>query len=254
MFSLSSISYYSCNSTFSTEYLWTVTKIDKNVSTQIDLSLNPTSKKSEIVFQSNTLDYGLYEINLQVTKTPLNLPRIKSNASTFVQIEPSDISVYGLLNGINTLRIGLEQTLSFDPRKYSNYIDKQEMNPLGKLNFTFYCNPLNGDLVSLSITDLLTLKKSGSYSPCFISNGKIFKYISDTRGIEKLNFIYFKKDFYSFDSSGNILTFNGSSFIQRNYSYQFSISTVYNSKKFSQIILIELDSSTLKKIPIANLK
>jgi hypothetical protein len=147
-----------------------VTKIDKNVSTQIDLSLNPTSKKSEIVFQSNTLDYGLYEINVQVKKTPLNLPSIKSNASTFVQIEQSDISVYGLLNRINTLRIGLEQTLSFDPKKYSNYIDKKEINPVGKLNFTFYCNPLNGNLISPSTVDLLTLKQSGSFSPCFISN------------------------------------------------------------------------------------
>jgi hypothetical protein len=167
-----------------------VTKIDKNVSTQIEISLNPSSKKSEIVFPSNTLDYGLYEMSLQVTKTPLNLPSIKSNVSTFIQIEPSDISVYGLLNGINTLRIGLEQTLSFDPRKYSNYIDTPETNPLGKLNFTFNCNPLNGNFVSFSTVDLLTSQKNGSFSSCFISNGNYFLKISDSR--EK------KTEFYLF--------------------------------------------------------
>jgi len=179
MFSLKTITYFACNSTFTTEYAWTVAKIDKNTSTEIDISSNPSSKKSEIVFPPNALDYGLYKLNFEVTKTPLIYPSIKNNVSTFIQIEPSHILVYALLNGIDSLRIGQEQTLSFEPRKYSKYFDKQEMNPIGTLNFTFICNSLNasnGYLLSSSNVDLLTLKNSRTpTSPCFISNGKIFQ-------------------------------------------------------------------------------
>ena len=161
MFSLSSTTIFKCNSSFQIEYIWSVNKIDASTTSSIDLSSNPSSKSSQLLFQSNSLDYGLYEINLQVKITPTPYSTIAKNVSTFVQIIPSRIGVYPLLNGIQTLKIGLGQTLILDPRKYSQFYDKisANNNPIQDLNFTFSCK-----------SNLLTILKLNP-SSCFKTNG-----------------------------------------------------------------------------------
>jgi hypothetical protein len=158
MISQSSTTIFKCNSSFQIDYIWSVNKIDANTITSIDLSSNPTSKSSQILFQSNSLDYGLYEINLRVKITPITYAVIDKNVSTFIQIIPTRIGVYPLLNGIQTLRIGLGQTLILDPRKYSPFYDRILVrNPIQDLNFTFSCN-----------SNILTISKPSS---CFKTNG-----------------------------------------------------------------------------------
>ena len=201
MLSLTSTTIFKCNPSFQIEYTWLVNKIDASTTiptTSIDLSSNPSSKSSQIFFQSNSLDYGLYEINLRVKITPYSYPVIEKDVSTFVQIIPSRIGVYPLINGIQTLRIGLEQTLILDPRKYSQFYDKisANNNPIQDLNFTFVCNLINpSGSTSSTLNDLLTLKTNGAPSSCFKSNGikislKIFKYFKALKIFLFFRFIF----------------------------------------------------------------
>ena len=75
------------------------------------------------------------------------------------------------------------------------------------------------------------------------------KYIFKYKCVIIFNF----EDGFSFDSTGNVLTINnGSLKYSPGIAYQFTVETIYMSKNFMQIFIIEIDMN--EEVPIANLK
>ena len=128
LFSLKSVTYFYCNVTsYNMFYTWSLL----NNSTDI-LSMNPTKYSSELVIQSNQLEYGLYEFKLQVQISSNGIVRATSK---FVEIIPTDIAVYGLFNGVLGIVIGSRQFLTLDPVLFSTNLD--EIGMTSSMNFTF---------------------------------------------------------------------------------------------------------------------
>jgi hypothetical protein len=176
MFSISTATYFMCNLSYTQAYLWTLNKINSGVTQLKDLSANPTFASSEIVIESNTLEYGLYEFTIQVEIKVLSSV-LKSKVSTFVEIIPTGLVVFGLENGIQSISIGFSQALVLNPIKYS--FDFDNMASISNLSFKFYCSPIsNYNYIGSSLSDtgdkdLATFKRNSSLkmSPCFTSNG-----------------------------------------------------------------------------------
>jgi hypothetical protein len=175
-FSLSTATYFECDLSYTQAYLWTLNKINSGVTQLIDLSVNPTFDSSEIVIQSNTLDYGLFEFTIQVEIKVLTSV-LTSKVSTYVEIIPTGLVVYGLENGIQSISIGFSQTLILNPIKYS--FDSGNMASISNLTFKFYCSSIsNFNYIGLSYSttgdiDLATNKRNSSLkmTSCFLSNG-----------------------------------------------------------------------------------
>ena len=178
MFSLSTVTYFGCNLTYSQANQWLLSRID--IQETIDLTMNPSSTTSELVMQSNSLAYGTYIFSFQVN---LIVPSMSSGVtftamiSTYVQIIPTGLVVFALRNGIANILIGYAQSQSLNPTEYS--FDFDEQVSIKSLDFRFYCVSLfNYQTVPLSMSsiDLATYKNNPSLSmnssqTCFSSNG-----------------------------------------------------------------------------------
>jgi len=177
MFSISTTTYFPCNLSYTQAHLWTLNKINSGVMQLKDLSANPTFASSEIVIESNTLEYGLYEFTIQVEIKVLSSV-LKSKVSTFVQIIPTGLVVFGLENGKQSISIGFLQTLVLNPIKFS--FDFDNTASISNLTFKFYCSPnknynfIDSILNDTGDKDLATYKRNSSLkmTSCFTSSGK----------------------------------------------------------------------------------
>jgi len=184
LFSLNTATYFSCNSSYTMTYRWSSSLIvNATFMTKIDLSSNPTWQSTILVTQANTLAYGLYAFNFQtnVTITKASNIFLTNNVTTYVQINPSGLAVYGLENGVSGLLIGTQQSFSLKPALYS--LDLDSLIQPSSLQYKFYCytlkNGLNTILNTTQGIDLFTYKNNSllqmnSNSTCFSSNSKNF--------------------------------------------------------------------------------
>ena len=135
--------------------------------------------------KENTLSYGLYKFQFQVTVTFNGKSQISSNvAETYVQIIPTGLAVFGLENGVGSVMIGSKQSFRFEPSKYS--IDLDYIIKADSLSFVYYCTTVNLsdpnsalnsivssiDLLSYSINQGLLMGRSLN---CFGNSSKINK-------------------------------------------------------------------------------
>ncbi len=178
LFSLSTIAYFACNYTYSLDYIWSLRRVD--IPKVFDLTKNPTFKSSELVIQSNTLDFGLYEFIIQINIVSTDLKNVSNTANTFIQIIPSGLAIFGLQNGISSQLVGSSQSFTLNPALYS--LDLDYLLSMNKLNYTFFCNSINNNWLNSSskaTIDLATYKKNPQLVmewnvTCFDSNSKIF--------------------------------------------------------------------------------
>jgi hypothetical protein len=99
-------------------FKWSSTLIvNSTFMTKIDLSSNPTWQSTILVTQANSLAFGLYAFNFQtnvtITKTS-NILFQTNNITTYVQIIPSGLAVYGLENGVSSLLIGTQTIIQLE--------------------------------------------------------------------------------------------------------------------------------------------
>ena len=175
LFSLSTSTYFACNSSYSRKYSWKLTLLD--TLNAIDLKTNPSSSSSELVIQGNTLAYGLYEFKIQVDITMSDGSILSNSAATYIQIIPTGLAVFALQNGISNILVGSQQVFILDPATYS--IDFDNLVLPSSLTYKFYCTTinLNTTLTTNKINiDLLTFQQNSSLlmdsnRTCFASNG-----------------------------------------------------------------------------------
>ena len=174
LFSLSTLTYFVCNQNYTQQFSWSLKSF--NTTLYINLTSNPSWQSSELVMQSNSLEYGLYEatINTQIKLENSNSVFANNKSITF-QIIPTGINVYGLPNGVQSILIGSNQSFSLNPRKHS--VDLDSLISPSNLTFKFYCVTKFSNYSS-SI-DLLTYKMNSSLpmnsnQTCFDSNSKFF--------------------------------------------------------------------------------
>ncbi len=174
LFSLSTLTIFSCNSTFTQTNDWKLSRID--VSKTIDITANPTSITPELVVQANSLEYGLYKFTFQVNvQTVDNF--LTNSISTFIQIIPTGLAVFAVQNGISSLLIGSRQNLILKPDVFS--VDLDYLISPNSLQYKIFCSTINTTLSStvnnVKNIDLLTYKsnsslKMASNETCFASN------------------------------------------------------------------------------------
>ena len=70
--------------------------MDSNPIKSVDLTSNPTFRSSELVMQSNTLEFGLYQFIFQIDVVSSKLYNVTNSASTFIQIIPTGLAIFGL--------------------------------------------------------------------------------------------------------------------------------------------------------------
>ena len=102
-----------------------------------------------------------------------------NDISTYVQVIPTGLVVYALQNGIQSILIGSNQTLIFNPVLYSFDMDNFVSPQL--LEFKFFCQKVNSSAIMENIEnshiDLYQYKMNNSVMEmfsnltCFDSNG-----------------------------------------------------------------------------------
>lgn len=84
----------------------------------IDLaSSNPTRTIPEIVFDANTLTYGVYMFTFASTYNYINIRtgalEVRSSLlTTYIEVIPSGIAVFGWANGISYMLFGALQSIT----------------------------------------------------------------------------------------------------------------------------------------------
>ena len=180
LFMLSTTTYFSCNFTYTINNKWSSSLIvNSTYLIKTDLTSNPTWQSTSLVIQPNSLAYGLYAFNFQVNVTIVKATNIflSNNITTYVQINPTGLVVYGLQNGVSGLLVGAQQSFSLNPALYS--LDLDSLIKPSSLQFKFYCNtikPNSNTIVNTTQSiDLFTYKNNSllqmnSNSTCFASN------------------------------------------------------------------------------------
>ena len=180
MFTVSSVISFYCNTNFTYVNQWTLSQIGQQI-INIDLSANPTAQLSELVIKENTLAYGLYRFQFQVTVTFNGNSQISSNlAETFIEIVPTGLAVFAIENGVSSVLIGTKQSFYLQPSVFS--LDFDNIIQPSQLNFTYFCKTVNQsdpnsintpvgtiDLFSYKLNQALTMDKSLN---CFGDNSK----------------------------------------------------------------------------------
>jgi hypothetical protein len=184
LFSLNTATYFSCTSSYAMTFKWSSTLIvNSTFMTKIDLSSNPTWQSTILVTQANSLAFGLYAFNFQTNVTITKTSNIfqTNNLTTYVQIIPSGLAVYGLQNGVSGLLIGTQQSFSLKPALFS--LDLDSLIQPSTLQYKFYCFTLKFGVNTIFKTtqsiDLSTYKNNSllqmnSNTTCFSSNSKKF--------------------------------------------------------------------------------
>ena len=189
MFSVPTVISFFCNTNFTYQNKWTLTQVDPqtlNIKKIIDLTKNPTSRKSELVIKENFLGYGLYRLVYQVKVTFNGISQISSNvAETFIQIIPTGLAVFGIKNGVSSVLLGSLQSFNLQPSVFS--IDYDNKTHPNQLKFVYYCRTVNqSDTNSLNSSsnqiDLLTYKYNNSLIMnkrlnCFGNNSNFVNFI-----------------------------------------------------------------------------
>lgn len=186
LFSLNTATYFSCNSSYTMPYEWSLKLIQNSSShISIDLSSNPTWQSTSLVIQAYTLSYGLYEFNFQtnatISKANNVVVSLTNNLTTYLEIIPTCFAVFGLQNGVSGLLVGTQQSFSLKPALYS--LDLDSLVQPSSLQYKFYCFTINQSSItsvntSLSV-DLFTYKNNSlfqmnSNATCFQTKSKFF--------------------------------------------------------------------------------
>ena len=152
LFMLSTTTYFSCNFTYTINNKWSSSLIvNSTYLIKTDLTSNPTWQSTSLVIQPNSLTYGLYAFNFQVNVTIVKATNIflSNNITTYAQINPTGLVVYGLQTGVSGLLVGTQQSFSLNPALYS--LDLDSLVQPSSLQYKFYCFTINKNRKEIKI-------------------------------------------------------------------------------------------------------
>ena len=142
--------YFECSLDFSDVKEWTIYKLNNKSNENdpssielIDISSNPTKSNSELVFKPKSLSYGIYKLYFKNTVLYNSNQQVYADITQYIEIIPTGIQVIAFENGINELSFGYQQDIELNPGLYST--DYDLIAQPSKLNFTFYCRPVNSN-------------------------------------------------------------------------------------------------------------
>lgn len=171
--SISARTELSCNISSYLLVKWFVYQVDpvfgNNIAT-VKLSSNPSINNTELVFQPNTLSYGVYKVIYQVTMVYSNV--YSNQIEAFFEVIPSGLIISSLNNigssgGSLEITRGVMQSIVLNPVLYSSDIDAYVS--FQNLKFMYYCQIIEDRfglgfpvLYSNMNLDLFTLKQNYS--------------------------------------------------------------------------------------------
>jgi hypothetical protein len=141
-FSVAASTFYPCTANLTSDVRsWKVYNASDSSMSQDFAVGNPTSSSSELSFSGNTLSYGTYLFTYTATYSyvdvVLGAMSRTSSVSSYVQVIPSGIAVFGFPSGVQQMLFGCTQSIVVDPGL--NSIDFDNLASLGSLNYNFYC-------------------------------------------------------------------------------------------------------------------
>ena len=167
---------------------WTIFQVSKLtgiILQQLMINNNPTVNYAELVFQPQTLYYGLYKVVFTVTMTNTNFG---SSVVTFIQINPSGLVLSSLKSsqpmygGMIQITRGEIQPIQFDP--YLLTYDIDNLAVITSLSFKYACQIIQSDIPQgypeisgknqmTYLDDLKYNSSLGLFNTCFNSTSKI---------------------------------------------------------------------------------
>ncbi|UJR17607.1 hypothetical protein I4U23_004503, partial [Adineta vaga] len=199
--------------------------IESNIRLNFHLNPQVITTSSVLFIPARTLDYGIYELKLNVTMT--NATRFSSIASIFVNISETGITANLVPLGTSVVTSGHSDDLKLDPGSYSIDPDGLIFNG-NDWNYTYSCRPYDMNnstaLVSFQLID-------EDNNHCFINNRTSIRYSS---------------------SKSSVTILAGS--LAANQSYQFVVYMVHRQNPSFQAIgyvIVQIEDTKPKLIAIA---
>jgi hypothetical protein len=205
---------------------------------QINFTDNPTFDYAELVIRPNVLIYALYRCSFYVK---MESTRGFDEASSFIEVEPAGIVVFGLENGMSEVGLGLAQTIQFKPNVYSYDLDG--LQDASQLVYKIHCQVIDDGIAkgypqtyAQSYDDLLMFKQ----------NTSLVQMNSDMTCFDNPNE-------YQFDNNNQILTLQQQSLkFKTDRIYEFLITTNHLNRIYSQTIRVQVLNYTT--VPSLSLK
>lgn len=166
-----------CPYPYSATLQWKVYKLDTTtfaVVSEVTL-VNPTMSTLAFTLPGNTLDYGVYkvEIALNISVDSITM-KFSAQDATYLQISPSGIIVSVMANSLSNITIGSSQALVLSPVLYSSDLDN--LVTMSSLSFKFYCHQVNDSFSGvnflLTTTGNVDMATGVTTNDCFASSSK----------------------------------------------------------------------------------
>ena len=252
MLSLSSQTYFKCDTNYSFVYNWTMTFLLTGFS--VDLTANPTSTASQLVIPAYTLPYGVYGVQIRANLIAnASYNTFYSTATSYVHILPTGLVINALQNGVSSQLVGSNQAFVLDPASFSLDLDYLLTN-MSSLSFAFFCTIISANTVSSS-QNLLACKTNPSSctflanQTCFSSTSIEYKFVNISPFYSSsciILWLKYRQGDYTFDSIGNKLTVAAQAlkYVSASLnSYLFTVQTVYMSNTYSQQMSVQISAS-----------
>ena len=158
---------------------------DKTVAEEIFLNNNPTLRELNLLILANSLNFGLYRISFNVNITTENSEFFSYEKNNYIKVVPSGLFVSAFENGLDSLTIGLAQSLEINPSKHSYDMDK--LVGINSIVYKFYCRSIfaneSNSKFPNSLFDLssIKLKNLSINGTCFNSHSNIYNFIHNLR-------------------------------------------------------------------------
>ncbi|CAF1033074.1 unnamed protein product, partial [Brachionus calyciflorus] len=133
-----------CINNYTLTYQWRILKLNSSGNdTEIQIPYNPSLKSLNLKIPKDTLFYGIYKLRLEANLTVdtgyiKNITNVFSNEiDALVRILPSGMDIFSLENYLDSIKIGQNQSLEFQPALYS--YDYDQIAKYDSVKFNFYC-------------------------------------------------------------------------------------------------------------------
>jgi len=120
----------------STIQKWSIKNSTNNNLSEIEFDKKIKRSRSELYIPSNTLQYGIYQLELRVTTQDNS--SITSSSSVYVEISPSGVTVNLVPLGTSVVTSGDQQNLILNPGNYSKDPDGFEFNS-SDWKYEYFC-------------------------------------------------------------------------------------------------------------------
>ena len=120
----------------STIQKWSIKNSTNENFSEIEFDKKIITSRSELYIPSNTLQYGIYQLELQVTTK--DNPSLTNSSSVYVEISPSGVTANLVPLGTSVVTSGDQQNLILNPGNYSKDPDGFEFNS-SDWKYEYFC-------------------------------------------------------------------------------------------------------------------